>query len=86
MLLCMRTTLTLDDDVAAVLERLRKTRNASLKGLVNEALRQGLKQMSARSRRRGRFRTQAVALGRLQIGSIDNVADALSIAEGESFK
>ena len=41
----MRTTLTLDDDVAAMLERLRKAREQSRKELVNEALRQGLKQM-----------------------------------------
>jgi hypothetical protein len=41
----MRTTLTLDDDVAAALERLRKTCNASLKDLVNEALRRGFKEM-----------------------------------------
>jgi formate dehydrogenase maturation protein FdhE len=83
----MRTTLTLDDDVAAALERLRKTRKASLKDLVNEVLRRGLKEMmSARRKRHEPFRTQAVALGRLRIGSIDNVAEALAIAEGESFK
>jgi metal-responsive CopG/Arc/MetJ family transcriptional regulator len=82
----MRTTLTLDDDVAAALERLRKTRGASLKDLVNEALRRGLKEISARPKRREPFRTQAVALGHLRIGSIDNVAEALAIAESESFK
>ena len=82
----MRTTLTLDDDVAAALERLRKARNGGLKTLVNEALRRGLKEMSARPKRRGPFRTRAVSLGRLRIGSIDNVAEALAIAEGESFK
>ena len=82
----MRTTLTLDDDVAAALERLRKRGRASLKALVNEALRRGLKQMRVRPKRREAFRTQAVALGRCRIGSIDNVAEALSIAEGESFK
>ena len=38
----MRTTLTIDDDVAAELERLRKARDAGLKDLVNEALRLGL--------------------------------------------
>ena len=38
---CMRTTLTLDEDVAAILERLRKSRDTSLKDLVNEALRRG---------------------------------------------
>lgn len=82
----MRTTLTLDEDVAAVLERLRRTRNESLKDLVNEALRCGLKQMRARSKRREPFRTQTVGLGPCRIGGIDNVAEALSIAEGESFK
>jgi hypothetical protein len=83
----MRTTLTLDDDVTAALERLRKTRSASLKDLVNEALRRGLKEMmGTRPKRREPFRTQAVALGRLRIGSIDNISEALAIAEGESFK
>ncbi len=35
----MRKTLTLDDDVAAQLERLRRMRNMTLTKLVNEALR-----------------------------------------------
>jgi hypothetical protein len=46
----MRTTLTLDDDVAAVLERLRKSRDANLKDLVNEALRRGLVQSDQTTR------------------------------------
>jgi hypothetical protein len=82
----MRTTLTLDDDVAATLERLRKNRQQSLKDLVNEALRQGFMQMDERPKRRKPFRTPSVDLGRCQIGSIDNVAEVLAIAEGESFK
>jgi predicted transcriptional regulator len=82
----MRTTLTLDDDVAEALERLRRTRRQTLKDLVNEALRRGLKQMLAPPKRREPFRTQAIELGRCRLGSIDNVAEALSIAEGESFK
>lgn len=82
----MRTTLTIDDDVAAVLERLRKSRDESLKQLINEALRRGLKDMSSRAKPREEFRTRSVALGRLRISSIDNVAEALAAAEGESFK
>lgn len=82
----MRTTLTLDDDVAAKIERLRKTRNASLKDLVNEALREGLKHLAASPRRRVPFRTEAVDLGRCLIGNVDNVAEALAVAEGESFR
>jgi hypothetical protein len=82
----MRTTLTLDDDVAAALERLRRSREASLKDLVNEALRRGLREMNARPKRGEPFRTRGVALGRLRVGSIDNVAEALAVAEGESFR
>ena len=82
----MRTTLTLDDDVAVVLERLRRSRQASLKDLVNEALRRGLKDMGGRPKPHEPVRTRAVALGRLRIVGIDNIGDALAIAEGESFK
>ena len=82
----MRTTLTLDDDVAAVLERLRKSRDASLKDLVNEALRRGLRDMCSRTKWRGRLRRRSVALGQLQIGGLDNIGEALALAEGEAYK
>jgi hypothetical protein len=78
----MRTTLTLDEDVAAMLERLRKRREQSFKGLVNEALRRGLKQMDAPPKRREPLRTHSVDLGRCRLGSIDNVTEALAVAEG----
>ena len=82
----MRTTLTLDDDVAAMLERLRKARRQSLRDLVNEALRLGLKYMASPRRRPRPFRTQSVSLGRCRFGSLDNIAEALAVAEGESFR
>jgi Arc/MetJ family transcription regulator len=81
----MRTTLTLDDDVAATLERLRRNRT-SLKHLVNEALRRGLNDTGRRRRPREYVRTRAVALGRVRIASIDNIGEALAIVEGENFK
>jgi hypothetical protein len=81
----MRTTLTIDNDVAVVLERLRKTRDASLKELINEALRRGLKEMSARPKQREPFRTKSADLGQMLI-NIDDVAEALAIAEGDAFK
>jgi Ribbon-helix-helix protein, copG family len=81
----MRTTLTLDDDVAAILERLRKSRDASLKDLVNEALRRGLRDVTSRTKRHGRLQTRSVALGRLRIASLDNLGEALAVAEGEAY-
>lgn len=82
----MRTTLTLDQDVAALIEDLRKTRGVSLKDLVNEALREGLKHMLAPPRQCAPFRTESVDLGRCLLGNVDNVAEVLAVAEGESFK
>jgi hypothetical protein len=81
----MRTTLSLDDDVTAQLERLRRARNASLKDLVNEALRRGLQDMSAPPRKRKAFRTRACHMGKPLI-NLDNVAEALAYLEGEGFK
>jgi hypothetical protein len=81
----MRTTLTLDDDVAVQIERLRRARDVSLKDLVNDALRRGLREMSAPPKKRKPFRTQSSNLGPFLI-NIDNVAEAIAYAEGEGFK
>ncbi len=81
----MRTTLTLDDDVAALIQRLRKSRKLGLKQLVNEALRTGLRDMTnpPHQRRKKRYRTSVVRLGRCLTGNLDDIAEALAVAEGE---
>ena len=81
----MRTTLTLDDDVAVQVERIRHEREASLKDVVNEALRRGLREMSEKPKPRKRFRTR-VFEGPVLLVPIDNIAETLAIAEGEAFK
>jgi hypothetical protein len=81
----MRTTLTIDDDVAVMLEQFRKKRDASLKDLINEALRRGLRDMATQPKPVVPFRTRSVDLGRVRIASIDNVAEVLAVTEGESF-
>lgn len=82
----MRTTLTLDDDVSALIEALRRKQGARFKDLVNEALRRGLKDMAAPPKQSAPFHTRSVDLGRVLIGSLDNIAEVLAIAEGEHFK
>ena len=81
----MRTTLTLDDDVAAALERLRKKNDASLKDVVNDVLRRGLREVNQPQKRRKPFRTTSVDLGGFKV-NIDNIGEALAIAEGENYK
>lgn len=82
----MRTTLTLEKDVAAMLERLRKARGGKLKDLVNEALREGLKRSATPPKRRKDFRTESADLGTCRLGNVDNVAEILAVVEGESSK
>jgi hypothetical protein len=82
----MRTTLTLDEDVATALEQLRRKRGGRLKTVVNDLLREGLRHAQERPTRRLQFRTQSVDLGRLRASSVDNVADVLATAENEAFK
>ena len=82
----MRTTLSLDPDVAAMLARVRASRKTGLKQVVNEALRYGLPQMLARPRKRKPFRTRGISVGRCLVDNLDNVAEALAIAEGEDYR
>ena len=86
MIWCMRTTLTIDTDVAALLQRLRNSRKESLKTIVNEALRQGLSGMTTPERPRKPYRTKSVSLGRCLLGNIDDVSETLAVAEGETFR
>jgi hypothetical protein len=82
----MKMTLIIDDDVAAELESLRRTRGGSLKDLVNDALRRGLQEMGARAKPREPFRTRSVDLGASRTASIDNIAEVLAFSEDEAFK
>jgi Arc/MetJ family transcription regulator len=82
----MRTTLTLDDDIAAEIEQLRRRRGVSLKAAVNETLRAGLREVSKPAAARQAFQTPTFDLGELLVPSIDNVAEVLAVAEGEDFR
>jgi len=82
----VRTTLTLEDDVAAALRAAMKTHHRSMKVLVNEALRAGLATMDRRRSRRKVFQTRGFDLGPSLVGSLDNVEEVLSRAEGEGHR
>lgn len=81
----MRTTLTIEEDVAVALERLRKKHDVGLKELVNDLLRRGINEM-ARPTRREQLPTKSVSLGRMRLATLDNIAESLATAEGEGFK
>ena len=81
----MRTTLTIDDDVAALLKRAMFRSKKSLKEQVNEALRAGLLAEPSKARR-PRHRTTVFDGGRCVIGGVTSVSEALAIAEGDGFR
>lgn len=71
----VRTTINLEDDVAAALARLRKERATGLSAVVNELIRAGL---SARPRHE-RFSQRTAPLG-LSI-DVTNVAETIELLE-----
>lgn len=82
----MRTTLTLDDDVAAQLAQLRARGDKPYKVLVNEALRVGLAHLERSEEPPSGPYTRVVSLGTPRLPDVDDVTDALAAVEGEHFR
>jgi hypothetical protein len=78
----MRTTLTLEDDVAARMRKLRSRGN--FKQLVNEALRAGLDQLESPAPQH-RYRMKTVD-GHPAILNLDSIADVLAEVDDDNYK
>jgi len=78
----VRTTLTLDEDVAARLKATARRTGRAFRDVVNETLRQGL--MAARpAQQRRPFRVKTRSLGGLRPGlALDNIGEVLERVEG----
>jgi len=76
----MRTTVTLDDDVSAAVEHLRRERGLGPSAAINELARRGL----AQRRERQPFVQETSAMG-LRI-DVANVAEALELLEGPAAR
>jgi hypothetical protein len=81
----MRTTLTLDKDVAARLEQTVRKRRLPFKTVVNDALRAGLSVIDKPTSNPA-FRTIGFDLGPSLVGSLDDVHGVLARVEGEEHK
>lgn len=78
----MRTTLTLDDDVAAKLTRLARRTGRAFREVVNETLRRGLVNQKP-VKGQEPFRVRARDLGALRPGlNLDNIAELIEEIEG----
>jgi len=76
----MRTTVSLDDDVAAAVEKLRRDRGLGLSDAINELIRAGLRV----PRRRPAFRQRSADLG-LRV-DVSNGAEALDLLDGPAAR
>jgi hypothetical protein len=81
MLNSMRTTVTLADDVAAELERLRRERSIGVSQALNELARAG---MARKRQPRHRFVQRTHEVG-LEV-DVTNVAEALEQIEGPDYR
>lgn len=78
----MRTTLTLDDDVAAKLSSASRKSGKPFKQVVNAALRRGLLEMQA-ARQSDEFAVQPQRMGALKAGlTLDKTSAVLEEADG----
>lgn len=73
----MRTTVTLEPDVAIALERLRKRRHAKMKDVINETLRLGLTKADAPPAAKAPFRIVPLDLG-APLVPLDDVGELLA--------
>lgn len=79
----MRTTLTLDDDIAEKLAAQARRAGKPMREVVNETLRRGLAASSRAAVRRPPFRVVARDLGALRPGlSLDNIDELIEQVEG----
>jgi len=81
----MRTTLSLDKDVAARLEQTAKKRRLPFKTVVNDALRAGLSVIDKPAATTA-FQTMGFDLGPSLVGSLDDVQGVLARVEGEGHR
>ena len=82
----MRTTVTIDDDVATKLEaEMRRQRSSNFKQILNDVLRRGLlvrRELTASKP----FRVRARRMGKMQGLNYDNVGELLEHLEGAEHK
>jgi hypothetical protein len=82
----MRTTLTLDDDIAARIAELQKQQKLSFKDAINQTLRRGLEVHQALSNAIPPFTVKARAMGVRSGLNYANISELLEQVEGETHR
>ena len=81
----MRTTITLDDDVTAMIHEIQEAEGKKFKEVIHELLRSGLVERNAETMDGKRYKTPLLTIGSLCYPSLDSIADVLEAAEGANY-
>lgn len=81
----MRTTLTIDPDIAVQAKKAVQITGMPFKSVINQALRIGIHAVLSPKKSR-KYRTQGRAMGLRKGLSYDNIQELLAVAEGEDFR
>ena len=82
----MRTTVTIDDDIFKQIESIAEREGRTRRDVLNNTLRRGIQAARQSTAAKPGFETGSKDLGRCLILSIDNVPEALAVAESEDFR
>jgi hypothetical protein len=85
MMITMRTTLTIDNDVLERARALSAKLHTPFKTVINEALRAGLDQVEKPAERR-QYKTKPHKMGLKSGRDLDNIQELLSLIEGEGSR
>lgn len=75
--------ITLEDDVAAAIDRVRRSEGKSLREVVTEVLRLGLARSERAEPDDRRFETRVAHTGRPLLPDVDNVVEAMELIAPE---
>ena len=82
----MRTTITLDHDVAQRAKAARAKSGKSFKQVINEALRAGFERLDEAPKKGKPFKVKSAKMGLRPGLSYDNIGELLAQAEGEDYR
>lgn len=84
----MRTTVTLESDVSALLKRMEKERGTKFKTLINTVLREGIAAMSHAKPRASTFKSPTCPqnLGKPLVDDLSDTGEILSIIDGDQHR
>jgi len=85
MIIHMRTTIVIDDDIIINVKRIAASRGESKRKVINDLLRKGLERQK-NDRGIAPYETPGTDLGACRYPHMDDISEVLAVVEGEGHK